>query len=114
MYGYNSTSIIHSLGQARRYCQNISNSWDPTVDVTECSSDQLTELQENAAELKQSLIADELFNVITYLTEVQNVSEATTSFILTSQDQGPILPNDLNTTNNILDSVIWLVAHKVT
>ena len=97
MYGYNSTSIIHSLGQARRYCQNISNSWDPTVDVAECSSDQLTELQENAAGLNQSLVADELFNVITYLTE-----------------QGPILPNDLNTTNNILDSIIWLVAHKVT
>ena len=98
---------MHSLGQARRYCQNASNSWEPAVDVTECSSDQLIELQENAAELKQSLIADEMFNVITYLTEVQNVSEATNSFVFASQEQGPILPNDLNTTNNILDSVIW-------
>ena len=98
---------MHSLGQAHRYCQSDSNSWDPTVDVTECSSDQLIELQENAAELKQSLIADEVFNVITYLTEVQNVSEETNSFVFASQEQGPILPNDLNTTNNILDAVIW-------
>ena len=65
------------------------------------------ELQENAAELKQSFISDEVFNIINYLTEVQNVSEETNSFILASQEKGPILPNDLNTTNNILDAVIW-------
>ena len=97
-----------SLGQAYRHCYDV---WDPTIDVSNCSSNQLTELEENAADLKQTLIANEEFNILTYLSDVQNVSKSTTSFIFTSQEQGPILPNDLSTTNNILDSIIWLVAY---
>ena len=93
---------FYSVGQARRYCQS-SNLWDP-IDVSECRSLEIVELEEQAVELKNNPIVDD---ILTYLTEVQNVSEATTSFIFTSQEQGPILPNDLNITNNILDAIIW-------
>jgi len=67
-------------------------------------------LQEHATELKHSLIVNEVFDIIAYLTEVKNVSEETTSFISESQKRGPIFPNDLNNTNNILDAIIWLVV----
>ena len=98
--------LSYSLGQAYRHCQN-SNSWDPFIDVSECQSLELVELEEQAVELKNNPTDDDIINIITYLTEVQNVSEATTSFIFTSQEQGPILPNDLTVTNNILDAIIW-------
>ena len=97
---------FYSVGQAYRYCQS-SNLWDPFINVSECQSLELVELEEQAIELKSSLIVDDILNVITYLTEVQNVSEATTSFISASQEEGPILPNDLIITNNILDAIIW-------
>ena len=98
--------LSYSLGQAYRYCQN-SNLWVPFIDVSECQSLELVELEEQAVELKNNPTDEDILNIITYLMEVQNVSEATTSFIFTSQEQGPILPNDLTVTNNILDAIIW-------
>ena len=97
-----SNIILLYIGQAYRYCQS-SNLWEPFINVSECQSSQLVELEEQAVELKH-LIADD---ILTYLTEVEDVSEATTSFIFTSQEQGPILPNDLTVTNSILDAIIW-------
>ena len=101
-----SVILFYSVGLAYRYCQS-SNLWDPFINVSECQSLELVELEEQAVELKSSLIVHDILNVITYLTEVQNVSEATTSFISMSQEEGPILPNDLIVTNNILDAIIW-------
>ena len=98
--------ILLYVGQAYRYCQN-SNLWDVFINVSECQSLELVQLEEQAVELQNNLIVNDIINVMTFLTEVQNVSEATTNFISTSQEQGPILPNDLNITNNILDAIIW-------
>ena len=97
---------FYSVGQAYRYCQS-SNLWDLFINITECQSLEIVELEKQAVELKNSLIVDDILDVITYLTKVQSISEATTSFIFTSQEQGPILPNDLTITNNILDAIIW-------
>ena len=94
------------IGQAYRYCEN-SNLWNPCINVSDCHSIHLVELQEHAVGLKHNLIVNNIFNITTYLTEVQSVSEEITSFVFTSQEQGPILPNDLNITNNILDAIIW-------
>lgn len=109
MYSYILSSCI--VGHVYRYCQN-SNSWDQFINVSECSSVQLVELQHHAVELKNSFIFDEVSDILTYLAELNNVSEDTTTFVSTLQEQGPILPNDLNTTNNILDAIIWLVSYS--
>ena len=92
-------------GQVYRNCQG-SNLWDTFINVSECQSLQVVELEEQAVELKNSLIVDDMLNITTYLTEVQSISNATTSFISISQEQGPILPSDLTDINDILDAII--------
>ena len=98
-------SYYPTAGQVYRNCQS-SNLWDTFINVSECQSLQLVELEEQAVELKNSLIVDDMLNITTYLTEVQSISNATTSFISISQEQGPILPSDLTDINDILDAII--------
>ena len=98
-------SYYLTAGQVYRNCQS-SNLWDTFINVSECQSLQLVELEGQAVELKNSLIVDDMLNITTYLTEVQRISNATTSFISISQEQGPILPSDLTDINDILDAII--------
>ena len=98
-------SYYPTAGQVYRNCQG-SNLWDTFINVSECQSLQVVELEEQAVELKNSLIVDDMLNITTYLTEVQSISNATTSFISISQEQGPILPSDLTDINDILDAII--------
>ena len=102
--------ILYTPGQAYRYCES-KNSWH-TIDASGCYSARLRRLLERLLELKNTFITSGVgpnLTLETYLAEVQNVSEETTNIISILLDLGSILPNDLSTTNSILDAIIWLV-----
>ena len=86
--------------------------WDAAIDVSQCHTVELTLLDNRINEL-ETILNDNMDNGTRNLTvmfdimEVQVVSEELV--ILTDTSQGPILPNDLNTTNDILNVLIEYV-----
>ena len=96
------------LGLAYRRCLPNAE-WDVAIDVSQCHTVELTLLDNRVNELQSILVANTdngtrnltiMFDII----EVQIASEELT--VLTDTSLGPILPNDLNTTNDILDTLI--------
>ena len=86
--------------------------WDVAINVSQCHTVELTLLDNRANELQEILNANinngtRNLTVMFDITEVQVVGEELT--ILTDTSLGPILPNDLNTTNDILDALIRCV-----
>ena len=102
------TQYIHVVGLAYRRC--LANAqWDVAIDVSQCHTVELTLLDNRVNELQGILNANtdngtRNLTVMFDIMEVQIVSEELT--VLTDTSLGPILPNDLNTTNDILDTLI--------
>ena len=98
-------------GLAYRRC--LSNAqWDVTINVSQCHTVEFTLLDDRAHELQGILNANmdngtRNLTVMFDIMEVQVVSEELT--MLTDASQGPVLPNDLNTTNDILGTLIRCV-----
>ena len=103
--------IKYVVGLAYRRCL-LNAEWDVVIDVSQCHTVELTLLDNRINEL-ETILNDNTDNGTRNLTvmfdimEVQIVSEELV--ILTDTSQGPILPNDLNTTNDILDVLIEYV-----
>ena len=94
-------------GLAYRRC--LSNAeWDVAINVSQCHTVEYTLLDDRVNELQEILDANmdngtRNLTVMFDIMEVQVVSEELT--MLTDVSQGPILPNDLNTTNDILETL---------
>lgn len=102
---------IYFSGLAYRRC--LSNAeWDDAINVSQCHTVEFTLLDDRVNELQDILDANidngtRNLTVMFDIMEVQVVSEELT--VLTDVSQGPILPNDLNTTNDILGTLIRFV-----
>ena len=96
------------LGIAYRNC--LSNAqWDVAIDVSQCQTVELTLLDNRAQQLQEILNANTAndtrdLTVMFDIAEVQAVSEELT--MLTDTSQGPILPMDVSTANDILTTLI--------
>jgi len=96
------------VGLAYRSCLPNAE-WDITINVSQCHTVELVLLDDRVNELQSILNANtdngtRNLTVMFDIMEVQVVSEELT--MLTDTSLGPILPNDLNTTNDILDTLI--------
>ena len=95
-------------GFAYRNC--LSNAeWDLSINVTQCHTVEFMLLDDRAHELQEILNANTAngtrnLTIMFDVAEVQFVSEELT--VLTGASMGPLLPNDLSTTNEILDTLI--------
>ena len=96
------------VGLAYRRCLP-NTEWDVAINVSQCHTVELTLLDYRVNELQEILDANmdngtRNLTVMFDIMEVQAVSEELA--MLTDVSLGPILPNDLNTTNDILDMII--------
>ena len=98
-------------GLAYRRCLP-NGQWDVAIDVSQCHTVELTLLDNRVNELQTILDANmgngtRNLTVMFDIVEVQIASEELV--MLTDTSLGPVLPNDLNTTNDILDALIRYV-----
>jgi len=91
------------VGLATRRCVQ-DNQWDNNINVTQCNTVELVLLNDRANDLGDTLRNNN--NIINrdVLIEVQAISEELT--ILTDTPDTPLVPNDLSTTNSILNDLI--------
>lgn len=99
---------MHIVGLAYRRCLPHAE-WDVAINVSECHTVEFVLLDDRVNELQGILNANvdnstRNLTVMFDITEVQVVSQELT--MLTNASIGPLLPNDLNTTNDILDVLI--------
>ena len=83
---------------ARRNC-HLNGSWDALINVTECQSAGLDMLNER--------IEDILISTVVNITDVSTISRDL-SIVTNTSGITEITPEDLNTTNSILGSLIRL------
>ena len=104
---------VYNLFSGLAYRRCLSNAeWDVAINVSQCHTVEYTLLDNRVNELQEILDANmdngtRNLTVMFDIMEVQVVSEELT--MLTDVSQGPILPNDLNTTNDILGTLIRFV-----
>ena len=101
------------IGLAHRRCLH-NGEWDVAIDVSQCHTVELALLDNRVNELQSILNANtgngtRNLTVMFDIVEVQIASEELT--MLTDTSLGPILPNDLNTTNDILNTLIRYALH---
>jgi len=84
------------------------------VDVSKCQTVEIVKLSDRVSELNDILSSNTNdgsrdLTIIFDITEVQIVSDELVK--LTNETEKPILPNDLTTTNNIVNTLIRLGVH---
>ena len=100
--------FISVVGLAYRNCLENAE-WDMTINVSQCHTVEILMLSDRANEL-QSILSDNTNNGTRDLTttfdimEVQVVSDELA--MLTNNTGSALLPNDLDTTNNIVNTLI--------
>ena len=104
---------VHSiLGLAYRNCSQYSE-WDTVIDVTQCQSIELMALNDVLND-NLDILNDNTNNstrdltIMFDITEVESISRDVTD--LTTNVSTPILPNDIRTTNDIVNSLIRYVC----
>ncbi|XP_065894114.1 uncharacterized protein [Dysidea avara] len=104
--------LAESSGLASRNClQN--GQYDDNIDVTQCRNMELVSLNDRAIQsaeiLRNNTNNDTMdLTVIFDINEVQIISEELT--ILTNTSGRPLVPNDLNTSNSVLSSLISVMS----
>ena len=86
--------VEHWIGFATRFCDENRMWNDDLLDVSQCQSVEVTNILEDVEALDNETSLSELAEVTTRISDVINSSA------------GPILPNDLQSTNEILNSVL--------
>ena len=100
--------FIFVVGLAYRHCLENAE-WEMTINVSQCHTVEIVMLNDRANELRSTLdsnmnsISRDL-TILFDITEVQVVSDELA--MITNATEGPIIPNDLNTTNNIVNTLI--------
>ena len=104
-------TYIHSFqymfiaGLAYRRC--LSNAeWDEVVNVSQCYTIELIPLNDRMNELQEIFNAN-MDNYTIDLSDIMEMQAMSEELVMTTDTSSrPILPSDLNTTNNILNTII--------
>ena len=101
-------AVVLYIGLAYRQCLDNAE-WDMTIDVSQCYTVEISMLSDRATEL-ESILNDNInsdsrdLTILFDITEVKGVSDELV--MLTNNSESAILPNDLDTTNNIVNTLI--------
>ena len=94
---------MYFIGLALRTCLQ-DNQWDDNINLTLCNSMELLLLKDRANELEDLIRNNNNIINPSVLSEVQAISEELT--MLTDTPDRPLLPNDLKTSNSVLNNLI--------
>ncbi|XP_065895642.1 uncharacterized protein [Dysidea avara] len=94
-------------GLASRTCLQ-DDQWDNNINVTQCNTVELLLLNDRANELEDLLRNSNNIVDPSVLSEVQAISEELA--ILTDTPDRPLVPNDLNTSNSVLNTLISILS----
>ena len=106
--------MVYTAGLASRQCLEGSV-WSEYINTSNCSNVELVMLNDRAGQLQDILrsttSSDTMDLTVSFeIDEVQQVSEELT--MLTSTSEGRLVPNDINTTNEALSTLIRSVSMR--
>ena len=94
---------MYFSGLASRRCLQ-DNQWDDNIDVTLCSTMELMILSNEVDNLEDIIRNNNNTVDSDLLSDAQSIGEELT--ILTNTPDRPLVPNDLNTSNSILNGLV--------
>ncbi|XP_065894058.1 uncharacterized protein [Dysidea avara] len=100
-------SSVDDNGLASRTCLQ-DDQWDNNINVTQCNTVESLLLNDRANELEDLLRNNNNTIDPNVLSEVQAISEELA--ILTDTPDRPLVPNDLNTSNSVLNTLISILS----